>query len=259
MIGAGFGIYINNRTWIEGWDVELAFKRMAQRLTKAVVLAVGLLVFVMPARGRADEPRKPAEVILEVKAHPDFKVHTVKEWEPKKKKPGTPLSWLAGVGQAMAYLFGICAAAVLLGLVGWVLWKYRHAFLLRGTREKLESRLPTARVVMGMEVSSASLPEDVPTAAWTLWQQGRQHEALALLYRGSISRVIELVNVEIQESDTEGDCLRRVECAGHAAQPGYFRSITGAWIRLAYAGVSPADEEVHQLCRQWPFGERRER
>jgi hypothetical protein len=259
MIGAGFGIYINNRTWIEGWDVELAFKRMAQRLTKAVVLAVALLVFVMPARGRADEPRKPAEVILEVKAHPDFKVHTVKEWEPKKKKPGTPLSWLAGVGQAMAYLFGICAAAVLLGLVGWVLWKYRHAFLLRGTREKLESRLPTARVVMGMEVSSASLPEDVPTAAWTLWQQGRQHEALALLYRGSISRVIELVNVEIQESDTEGDCLRRVECAGHAAQPGYFRSITGAWIRLAYAGVSPADEEVHQLCRQWPFGERRER
>ena len=35
VIGAGFGVYINNRTWIEGWDVELAFKRLAQRLGKS--------------------------------------------------------------------------------------------------------------------------------------------------------------------------------------------------------------------------------
>lgn len=33
LTGAGFGIYLNNRTWIEGWDVELAFRRLAKRLT----------------------------------------------------------------------------------------------------------------------------------------------------------------------------------------------------------------------------------
>ena len=44
VIGAGFGVYINNRTWIEGWDVELAFKRLAQRLGK---VAVVLLTFFM--------------------------------------------------------------------------------------------------------------------------------------------------------------------------------------------------------------------
>ena len=46
VIGAGFGIYLNNRTWIEGWDVELAFKRLARRLTKTAMLldrAVGHL------------------------------------------------------------------------------------------------------------------------------------------------------------------------------------------------------------------------
>ena len=40
--GAGFGLYLNNRSWIEGWDVELVFKRLAQRLrttTSAVVVA----------------------------------------------------------------------------------------------------------------------------------------------------------------------------------------------------------------------------
>lgn len=33
--GAGFGLYLNNRTWIEGWDVELAFRRLAKRLSGA--------------------------------------------------------------------------------------------------------------------------------------------------------------------------------------------------------------------------------
>jgi len=63
--------------------------------------------------------------------------------------------------------------------------------------------------------------------------------------------------VEIQESDTEGDCLRRVEQVGTAVHPGYFRGITGAWSQLAYAGVSPPDAQVEALCREWPFGEGR--
>ena len=110
---------------------------------------------------------------------------------------------------------------------------------------------------MGLEVSPETLPPDVPAAAWALWQQQRHQEALGLLYRGAISRAIELARVEIQESDTEGDCMRRVEQAGAAAHPDYFRGITGMWIRMAYAGLVPADSEVLAVCHGWPFGERR--
>ena len=123
---------------------------------------------------------------------------------------------------------------------------------------KTNNLAPPARVVMGMAVSPDTLPTDVPAAAWLLWQQGRHQEALALLYRGAISRVIEIERVEISESDTEGDCMRRVEEAGAAVHPDYFCGVTGMWIRLAYAGVSPADSEVQALCQQWPFGGRRE-
>jgi hypothetical protein len=70
--------------------------------------------------------------------------------------------------------------------------------------------------------------------------------------------VIELASVEIQESDTEGDCLRRVDQAGSAAHPDYFRGITGTWSGLAYAGRCPEDREVESLCRQWPFVDRRD-
>jgi hypothetical protein len=141
----------------------------------------------------------------------------------------------------------------------WLIWTNRHLFLVRRIGGgNAASNASTARVVMGLAVSPETLPDDVPAAALALWRQGRHHEALGLLYRGAISRVIEAGRVEIRESDTEGDCLRRVEQAGSAAQPDYFRGITGAWTRLAYAGRRPEDLEVETLCRQWPFGERRE-
>ena len=110
---------------------------------------------------------------------------------------------------------------------------------------------------MGMEVSPETLPADVPAAAWELWLHGRHHEALGLLYRGAISRVIEIGRVEILESDTEGDCVRRVDAAGAAAHPDFFRNITGLWTGLAYGGRQPEDRVVEALCKQWPFSERR--
>lgn len=254
VIGGGFGVYINTRTWIEGWDVELAFKRMAQRLGKIAVLMIVFFGLGLSGNGHATEPRSPAEVIKEVKANPDFKVHTVTERVPKKKTSSLRSSpALAGFAAVMTTLFAVCAVVLLLGGIGWVLWTYRHVFRMGHFIESDRVREPSARIVMGMEVTSDSLPSDVPAAAWMLWQQGRHQEALALLYRGSISQVIAMARVGIQESDTEGDCLRKVETAGSTAHPDYFRGITKAWICMAYAEICPAEIEVQALCQQWPF------
>ena len=264
--GAGFGVYINNRTWIEGWDVELAFRRLAHRLAKVAVVVMALFMSGLAVHG--DEPllaelsteeriegqRPPSEVIRGVKEDEAFKVHTVTDWVPKKQKPSRSFS-IPGL-QLLIQVLVVCALVLLIAFVSWMIWKFRHVFAFRG-RVAPDGRItPTAKVVMGMEISPETLPADVPGAAWVLWQQGRQQEALGLLYRGSISRVMELGRVEIQESDTEGDCMRRVEQAGPAVHPDYFRGITGMWSRLAYAGVSPAEAEVRVVCQQWPFGER---
>ncbi len=251
--GAGFGIYINNRTWIEGWDVELAFRRIAQRLGKVAVVLIS--IFILGGAAHGQEVETPADRIQQVKAHRDFIVHTVTDRIPKSKS--TTSSPPSGLIELLTYVFGISAVAILLGLIGWAIWKNRHVFSLKGRGKKPAEIAPSARVVMGMDVSPDTLPADIPSAAWALWKQGRQQEALGLLYRGSISRVMEIGRVEIHESDTEGDCMRRVESAGQAVHPDYFRGITGAWIRLAYAGNIPADADVEALCSQWPFGEGR--
>jgi len=257
VIGAGFGIYINNRTWLEGWDVELAFKRLAQRLGKVAVVLLAL-GFAIPAVARAEDD--PQTVIREVKAEPEFKVHTVTDKVPNPKSGGwwDWLDFLGGAGGAVEFLstvFFIAVIGLLVGLLAWICWKFRHAFTMRRGGGREEKMRPSARVVMGMEVTRESLPENIPNAAWALWGQGRHHEALALLYRGAISHVIRNHHVEILESDTEGDCLRRVGDAGVHQE--YFKALTHAWSHLAYAGVRPADGEIRSLCGDWPYVERR--
>ncbi len=256
VIGAGFGVYINNRTWIEGWDVELAFKRLALRLGKVAVVMLSFFLITPTARGQ-DAP-DPAKLIQEVKADEAFKVHTVTDRIPKSKKTPPPTATIpVDLLNILTHVFVVCVGVLAVGLIAWVIWRNRHVFLLQGSGASADGPARTARMVMGMEISPDTLPPDVPGTAWALWQAGRHQEALGLLYRGSISRVMELGRVEIQESDTEGDCLRRVMQAGAAVHPDYFRGLTGVWIRLAYAGISPPDVEVQALCGQWPFGERR--
>ncbi len=249
--GAGFGLYINNRTWLEGWDVELAFRRLALRLGKVAVLVACWIIPAGIALGQ--EIATPADRMEQVLADKDFIVHTVTDHIPKEKAAmdfGLPTELI----QVVAMLLAISAVAALVVFILRGVWRNRHAFRFTRRGGMAAKSTASARVVMGMAVSPDSIPEDVPTVAWKLWQSGKHHEALGLLYRGSISRVMEIARVEIQESDTESDCLRRVDAAGETAHPGYFHGLTGVWMRLAYAGMTPADAEVEVLCKQWPFG-----
>lgn len=57
-VGAGFGLYLNRRTHLEAWDIELAFRRLAARLAApalAVVIALGCLPQAVHAE---EEPAK---------------------------------------------------------------------------------------------------------------------------------------------------------------------------------------------------------
>jgi len=96
------------------------------------------------------------------------------------------------------------------------------------------------------------LPDDPPAVAARLWSEGRKREALALLYRAAISWFVEHRQLELGESATEYDCVRRVASADSGSAP-YFRRLTDAWVMLAYGARAVSDEEAGQLCRSWPF------
>ncbi|KIP90487.1 MULTISPECIES: DUF4129 domain-containing protein [Pseudomonas] len=56
-VACGFSLYLNRRTALEGWDIELTFRRLRQRLTGvayALLLGCGMLLLNVPTPALAD-------------------------------------------------------------------------------------------------------------------------------------------------------------------------------------------------------------
>lgn len=277
--GAGFGLYVNSRTLVEGWDIELAFKRMRDRLG-GVLRPAALLVFAAllfaggePAHADAGNVQELAEQAVEhtdpgddrsegrsegsikdVLANPDFKIHTVEELVPVAKPPSSGAFNFAGLGvfAAAVSMLGWLVLALLLGAAIWLVWRYwpRPGGASAARAAPLQREV---RTVMGMDIGPESLPADIPAAAWRAWQLGSHQDAMSLLYRGAIGALVRHVHVEIEESDTERDCLRRVSQLGNTRESRYFEGLTGSWISLAYGRSVPDDGQMQTLCREWPF------
>ncbi|MBL9176622.1 MAG: hypothetical protein JNM65_01090 [Verrucomicrobiaceae bacterium] len=253
-VGAGFGLYLNCRTRIEGWDVELAFRRMATRLTSAAAaLAVSLLFFAgMQTTAHAAVGDDPAKVVEKVKQHPDFEVHKVnsKRWVPDfeadEKKDAPRLDFLDAIGEIIFWV-------IITGLVVWLvvyLVNNRHLFISRGAGK---TPVKTPKVIMGMNITRESLPDDIVAAARATWAAGDFKEALSLLYRGSLSWLVTRRQVPITDGDTEEDCLVQVLKNGEKNEATYFKQLTGAWVQVAYAVIPVTEAEMDALCDGWPF------
>ena len=273
---AGFGLYVNSRTWVEGWDVELAFKRMANRIREMVGIFLfgGFLVLMSPAHALDqsanefirdlkssnelevnNEKRKdPKEEIDQIKKHEDFKVHKERYKEPKVSSFSgpAPMGGLVEVFTAMGY---VLLAILLFVLLGGIVWLIIRARALRDI-SSVNVVSEKARVVMGLDVTAESLPDDLMSVARRFWSVGENLQAMSLLYRGALSWWIDRAGVDIVESDTEGDCMKRVEKSARG-DVGYFQDLTDLWMKAAYNMNVPLDVEWDELCRKWPYAERR--
>ena len=155
--------------------------------------------------------------------------------------------------QGGSIIFWVIVTLVVVGLI-WLIITNRQMFKL-GSGEKSGEKKKIIRTVAGMNVTAESLPMRLVEVAQELWNQGLRKEALGLLYRGAISSLITRQLVDIEESDTEMDCLHRVLSTGEPAYPQYFEALTTAWMMQAYALSSPNDDLMQRIWNQWPFGE----
>jgi hypothetical protein len=259
-IGGSFGLYLNCRTHLEGWDVELTFRRLGKRLAAAAA-ALALLLCpvafgaVKRANNSADataEKSAAHEKISTVLSHPDFEIHKTKIRMPKDFKEDAPAADFSGIFNAIGYvIFWAVVAFAVWKLIEFII-KYRHTLKLRaGTKAAIQ---PVAKSVMGLDVTPESLPEDVVRAAREKWEEGDFHGALSLLYRGSLSWLLVHAALPVRDSDTEGDCLRHTQKLTDAAPRGYFEKLTVQWIAAAYGSRAPANEIMRALFNEWPFG-----
>jgi len=269
-VASGFSLYLNRRTLLEGWDIELGFRRMAQRLSQslsraAVVLlcVLGLSIALPPDASATSGAPRNAEArqhIDQVMRRPEFNTKkTIESWRYIGKKDQdedankNDAFWnsISAFSKGLAWLVKGFFYLLLFAAVVWLIINHqRWLNWARGIKPAPRYQPPAQ--LFGLDIRPESLPDNVSEAAYRLWQSGDARGALSLLYRGALSRLAQQENVSLKASDTEGDCLRVVQHTQTSSISSYFAQLTRAWQAVAYAGRTPQAAEGEALCRAYP-------
>lgn len=260
-ISSSFALYINCRTILEGWDLELIFRKMVHRLQAMTQVAVMICCMWMLtcASLSASEPEAvplhPASVIEQVLQHDDFEIHTRKEYVLKNQ--GNEQQWFNWSGIPwLANLGGVVESLVWLVLAIGIVWAF---YYLLKNRSRYALTAPTtnkpdkARTVMGMALAPEALPDDIHAEAKRQWLAGNAHYALTLLYQGSLAWMVNQAKLNIEKNFTEKDCLRCAEDLPEQSRYNYFAKLTHMRLRLVYGKLVPDNIDMEYLFNHWPF------
>lgn len=287
-VAGSFSLYINRRTQLEAWDIELVFRNIADRLASlkegagqlssnklsSVLLAfvlsstvLGALLGCQPVYA-ADEP--VSSIVLPAEESKQTIEDLMKTEELKHKKEATfwklkDFDWdkekepeLNGfeesvrfVGQLFAVIFE-SALWILLVVAIILLIVYRDRWLsLFNMGDPVEEKKAKPDILFGMDIRPDSLPDDIPAAANAFWQQGKQREALSLLYRGALMRLVNKDDIALEDSHTEGDVIKLSRKVLIVQREQYLEKLTNVWRRAAYAHRFPDDVEAQFLFQHW--------
>jgi hypothetical protein len=261
-VASGFALYLNRRTQLEAWDVELALRRLAKRLSgnPARALVTLLAAFTLglsapDALSAAAQEQSPRVVVQEILQSPEFNQHReVKRWrytgpgwspdsdEPAKTRDSSFGSGFAEVARALMWIVvvGLLLAAILASRRYWRTWL---------PEARAEHKPPST--LFGLDIAPESLPPEVAGAALSALDAGRVREALSLLYRGALSALVTSGELEVRAGDTEGECVRRVTATGTLERAQYFARLVAAWQTAAYAKRMPGTDAMRELCDDW--------
>lgn len=283
-VASGFAFYLNRRTQLEAWDIDLSFRRLRARLLGlgkllGLVLACGVgwvmpghaaTVEASPAEASTSLSVSPAQVFEQpldaqdrrfaeavTEAYRDRRFGSeqkVRRWVPRFKPAGkdTPAAsplLFAGLAGAVAaafkwLLWGVLA--VLLVLLARFAWRQRGRW-----KSSPDTASPEASATI-LRPSAIALPDDLAAAVRQLWREGRQREALALLYRGGVEQTAALLQLPPSSDATEADWLRHARTLDDPARAQRMETIVRTWQYAAYAHRYPDEAVVEQLLAGWP-------
>ncbi len=287
-VAAGFSLYITRRVKLEGWDIELAFKRMKNRLnhnnqgkkagrsiTACLPLVSSLIIFSLsPEQSYANNLTISKEdsktTIEEVLKLEDFgETTTEKRWtyignENIEKTEDEPSEWLEKIFEWLfADIFDkdINSGLNILEIFIWIAVAAFIIFLIKKYSYWLTWINPTPRtnkesksmpnIVLGMDMTTDSLPKDVLAEFTTYLNQKQYREALSLLYRASLSSIVNHGDIEVLASATEQECSELVHNHRNQEEASFFHSLTHTWILLAYADRIPTKKTLSMLRDGW--------
>ncbi|WP_447761231.1 DUF4129 domain-containing protein [Pseudomonas moraviensis] len=284
-VACGFSLYLNRRTQLEAWDIELVFRRLRQRLNNSVLgvlLAACLLLPNLQPVWAADTPDAPRllnqpltsqasrDSIQSLLEQPPFKnKESVTRYRfgedpaspAKDAQPGEAPQWLKTLfgwldGQRLNAVANVIEAllwAALIAALGWLVWRYREffrTFVSRRPNLPSRSKPPAPPQVFGLDLNRETLPDDIAASAEQLWFS-EPRAALGLLYRGLLSHLLHDFDLTLKAADTESQILERIEQLQRPDLLAYSRNLTGHWQNMAYGHRVPPAHLQAELCNGW--------
>jgi len=285
-VGGGFALYLNRRTLLEGWDIEIAFRRLAARIEERetrqpgkaalslLAVVVGGAIFGLAGTASEasaapgpqltpEEARQSIEELLEGEAFHRSKTTHIPRFllelklEPDKEEDSALPEWLArllaGLLRAVAASIEIILIAAALAAVGYLVHRYRKEIARFAGRAAARSPAESAPgTLFDLDLRYESLPENVAEAVLRAWRRGSRRDAYGLLYRATLAELIEHHGLEFRSGYTERDCVSVAYAGASRDCADYFADLTRQWQLLAYAHRMPSDEVVESLCAAWP-------
>ena len=286
-IAANFALYINRRTQLEAWDIELDFKKLASRLKDTsqhiiptlfiIFFSVNLLLSSSPTYAENNEINVKTEYLNEDRLTADKSkdvIHEVmltknlddkeishqwvKKDKEKKKIEDIDLDFwdkfkvfLEPAAKVFGFIieFGLWLL-IAIGILLLIYFRDRWMYLFQGQR-KSQDEYQAPEIMFGMDVRPESLPENIVDEARNLWQSEQHREALSLLYRGALIRLINQEKVKLQNSHTEGDVLKHASLKLNETKHDYLKLLTTQWQLIAYAHRSPSEPDMQTLFDRW--------
>ena len=257
-VAAGFGLYLNRRIQLEGWDIEMSLRAIVEkRSSKLSKLASSAAVFMFafmfvafPPRSHAQDAKDPKVEMAEVLKDPQFgrweETTTWKRRSPERPRELEDDLWMRAFGHSLGEALQALAWIAAIAAIAWLAWRLILALPREPAAPREAYRPPQS--LFGMELAPESLPQDVAAAAEALARDGRMREALSLLYRGALSELVHKRNVELLSSHTEGEALLVARAALDGSSSEYLGVLVGTWAACAYARRLPAREEVGRLA-----------
>lgn len=274
---AGFALYLNRRIELEAWDIEISFRSLANRKRQSAtglaglataVLFVGLMAMSLPQTADAGvrhDRESASQLIEEVLQGESFgQEKIVRKW--RFKDWGDPedetfpewiidfIKWwednlgFDGSGMNAALWLKVILIVGFVVLMLYLLKRFQGPLgsLVRSRPEKV-----APEVLFGLDVTPESLPGDVTSEVLDQWRKGNYREAIGLLYRASLSRLIDKHELAFRDSFTEAECAALVREQGIESLSRFFSELTQVWRRLAYGHQLPQSEQIEALCNGW--------
>lgn len=282
-VTGGFLGYLNTRVNIEAWDIELAFKQIANKVAKISKVAVVALLFTFsfyidsPVATAAESasitsqtqiqknPPSQALTPLEVtKKSVDsiYQEHALIEkstfWKPVIEENEEDTSWdlrwlknlfsaVAGLESVVGYLFWL----IVISLTIWVVYKI---YAMRGLGRFNLAKAPSTTKQKRTEsstffttISHSNWPDDLLLAAQKASDALQFREALTYILRFSLLWAEKHSSIIITSSMTEKECEAALMVALPKSYHTQYQQLFSTWIQQAWAHKKASKHQVDEL------------